>query len=147
MNNDLISRKALLDRIEKDAPWWWQNFHSYLIVDMLKEAPAIEAEPVRHGKWQLNPNGIYDNNTWVCSVCGEPWMLIDGSPEENFMHYCPQCGARMDGGTDDDYRHDHQYIQPHESRRRCPPCVSAQMTDPFAMNVYFALTTLKSGAT
>lgn len=49
MNNDLISRKALLERIEKDTPWWWQNFHSYLIVDMLKEAPVIEAEPVRHG--------------------------------------------------------------------------------------------------
>ena len=44
MSNDLISRKALLERIEKDTPWWWQNFHSYLIVDMLKEAPVIEAE-------------------------------------------------------------------------------------------------------
>ena len=110
MNNDLISRKALLERIKEDAPWWWHNFHSYLIVDMLKEAPVIKAEPVRHGKWQLNPNGIYDDNTWVCSMCGEPWMLIDGSPEENFMHYCPQCGARMDGGTDDGHRHNHQYI-------------------------------------
>lgn len=69
------------------------------VLEIVEAFPAINAKPVWHGKWQLNPNGIYDDNTWVCSVCGEPWMLIDGSPEENFMHYCPQCGARMDGGT------------------------------------------------
>ena len=108
MNNDLISRKALLERIKEDAPWWWQNFHSYLIVDMLKEAPVIEAEPVRHGEWILNPCNLYNDATWVCSVCGNEWVLIDGTPLDNQMNYCPKCGARMDGGTDNGYRHDHQ---------------------------------------
>lgn len=48
MNNDLISRKALLKRIKEDAPWWWQNFHSFLIVDMIKDAPGCGVEPVRY---------------------------------------------------------------------------------------------------
>ena len=99
MNNDLISRKALLERIEKDAPWWWQNFHSYLIVDMLKEAPVIDAEPVRHGKWEDNAY------IWKCGSCHK-WLLVEDGDAD--MNYCPNCGARMDGGTYDDYRHDDQ---------------------------------------
>lgn len=92
MNNDLISRKALLERIEKDAPWWWQNFHSYLIVDMLKEAPVIEAEPVRHGKWEDNAY------IWKCGSCHK-WLLVEDGDAD--MNYCPNCGAKMDGRRDD----------------------------------------------
>ena len=91
MNNDLISRKALLERIKEDAPWWWQNFHSYLIVDMLKEAPAIETEPVRHEKWLYVGYGKPD--AWDCSECS---VMV---AKQHF--YCPRCGARMDGGNDD----------------------------------------------
>lgn len=102
MNNDLISRKALLERIKEDAPWWWQNFHSYLIVDMIKEAPAIEAEPMRHGKWLFS-----DYDYFTCSVCGGQYFTDADSTKdaeamlENnaYYPYCPHCGARMDGET------------------------------------------------
>lgn len=104
MNNDLISRKALLGRIEKDAPWWWQNFHSYLIVDMLKEVPVVEAEPVQHGEWsdyRINGyDGLHPVYETQCSLCGRYARFT--------YRFCPHCGARMDGGTNDDHRHDHQ---------------------------------------
>lgn len=100
MNNDLISRKALLERIKEDAPWWWQNFHSYLIVDMIKEAPAIEAEPMRHGKWLFS-----DYDYFTCSVCGGQYFTGADSTKdakamlENnaYYPYCPYCGASMKG--------------------------------------------------
>ena len=62
-------------------------------------ALPVDAEPVRHGEWILNPCTIYNDATWVCSVCGKEWVLIDGTPLDNQMNYCPKCGARMDGGT------------------------------------------------
>lgn len=108
MNNDLISRKALLERIREDAPWWWQNFHSFFIVDMIKDVHGCGAEPVQHGEWILNPCNLYNDATWVCSVCENEWVLIDGTPLDNQMNYCPKCGARMDGEIDDDHRYDHQ---------------------------------------
>lgn len=58
------------------------------------------AEPVRYGEWILNPSNLYNDATWVCSVCGEPWSLFYGTPQENDMHYCPNCGAKMEGGKD-----------------------------------------------
>lgn len=90
MNNDLISRKALLERIEKDAPWWWKNFHSFRIVDMIQDAPSVDAEPVQHGHWDDSFDGI----TPYCSVCGMSHNCINRTPD-----YCPHCGARMDGET------------------------------------------------
>lgn len=65
-------------------------------------APAVDAEPVRHGEWILNPCNIYNDATWVCSVCGKEWVLLDGTPHDNQMDYCSHCGARMDRGTDND---------------------------------------------
>lgn len=52
---------------------------------ILREAPTIEAEPVKHGRWvQLPFNGTH---IWRCSKCETL-----GSPQWN---YCPKCGAKM----------------------------------------------------
>ena len=45
----------------------------------------------KHGEWKE-----WDEDTWSCSVCGEPWMLISGTPRSNGMNYCPHCGAKME---------------------------------------------------
>lgn len=52
--------------------------------------PTIDAEPVRHGRWIKRYDGIFD-----CSSCGVR-MDLAGTPEEYLMHYCPNCGAKMD---------------------------------------------------
>lgn len=53
-----------------------------------------EPEP-KKGKWVYKPDE-YDDNTYECSQCGEPWTLIDGTPEENNMKFCPNCGAKLE---------------------------------------------------
>lgn len=45
---------------------------------------ALEAEPMRHGRW--NADGS-------CSECGE----FDNKDPYG-SNYCPNCGAKMDGG-------------------------------------------------
>lgn len=54
------------------------------VMEMVNNAPTIEAEPVRRGRW------IAKRGRWRCSACGKE-VFMD-SP------YCPNCGARMDGG-------------------------------------------------
>lgn len=54
-------------------------------------------EPERKkGEWLYKPNE-YDDDTYECSQCGEPWTLIEGTPKENNMNFCPNCGAEMRG--------------------------------------------------
>ena len=59
--------------------------------------PAADVAEVRHGRWiPSDMGGGEPDEAYVCSECGEPWTLIDGTPAENNMRYCPACGARMD---------------------------------------------------
>ena len=103
MTNDLISRSALITAINTNRPTFYdgQDIANWQ-AKCINEAPAVDAEPVRHGEWILNPCNLYNDATWVCSVCGKEWVLLDGTPHDNQMDYCSHCGARMDGGTDHD---------------------------------------------
>lgn len=106
MNNDLISRAEF----RRSLIIWAEKLHIagacggceaellQAVVKMVDAQAAVDAELVRHGEWMLNPSNLYNDATWVCSVCGHEWVLIDGTPQENDMHYCPKCGAKMDGG-------------------------------------------------
>ena len=53
-----------------------------------------EFAAVRHGRWEAEDN-VFDDSTWICSACHEPWVLIDGTPQDNNMNFCPNCGADM----------------------------------------------------
>lgn len=54
----------------------------------IRKLPAADVEPVRHGRW------LYDGQ---CSECGE-YDAVDPFGSK----FCPHCGARMDGGADND---------------------------------------------
>ena len=59
-------------------------------IRVVKKAPTIDAEPVRHGKW-IGYAGTIGNE---CSVCGKWIDVLQGTAE---MNYCPNCGADMRG--------------------------------------------------
>ena len=86
MNNDLISRSALAARIKqihKDVCDGFQ--HVKFIEDCIQDAPAVNAEPVRHGTWMPPAIGPYG---CLCSRCN--------LQADNDFDYCPNCGAKMD---------------------------------------------------
>lgn len=66
-----------------------------LIDEMIKrtqEAPAVDAEPVRHGEWK-EP---YKYDIWDCYVCSRCKYMSDSK-----SRYCPECGAKMiQGGAE-----------------------------------------------
>ena len=57
---------------------------------ILEKLPAADVVPVVHARWN-NMDGYKTRK--VCSECG--WDV----PEYGkFYSYCPNCGAKMDGG-------------------------------------------------
>ena len=58
--------------------------------DVVAEAPTIEAEPVRRGRWI--PVKGYVGILYKCSACDSRW-----SHTTIETPYCSQCGAKMDG--------------------------------------------------
>ena len=105
--SDLISRQELyhemtvksMELFEKGLAWHEFRRGFDFAMEFVQEAPSAEPER-KTGRWLYKPNE-YDDDTYECSQCGEPWTLIDGTPKENNMNYCPNCGAEMRGGDED----------------------------------------------
>ena len=64
-------------------------------IAIIKNAPTIEAEPVKHGRWIKND----DRSGWHCSCCGKDDLYAYPYTENNERElqdfYCPNCGAKM----------------------------------------------------
>lgn len=89
---DLIEREWVLKRMVLEP--------DYEVVQM---APAVDAEPMRHGRWErimeFNCNPYESEIEEKCSICGRCVQRYGTQPQDN---YCPNCGAKMDGGKQDD---------------------------------------------
>ena len=106
MNDDLISRKALLEAIderERIARKYVPDIQDdelrptlKSIREFVRNRLGVDAEPVRHGRWGTyhitGYDGLHPTYTVPCSVCAY---------EARFTYrYCPNCGAKMDVGKD-----------------------------------------------
>lgn len=60
----------------------------------IADEPAVDAALVVHGRWVLLPVGGYAS--FVCSVCSDKLHWFVGRT----TRYCPNCGAKMDGGDE-----------------------------------------------
>ena len=78
---------------------------------ILREAPTIEADPVRHGRWIFGKDlpyswGQIPKNKYhlYCSECSEQAFNRSEDNDPDFdvdTSCCPNCGCRMDGGDDE----------------------------------------------
>ena len=66
-----------------------------MVLEYAKNIPAADVAPVRHGQWKCNK---------PCPVCGgdrfeglDADIWADWEPP-----YCPNCGAKMDRGADNE---------------------------------------------
>lgn len=74
------------------------NSREGLTANDIMRFPRADVQPVKHGKWEeIEEYGGWGDTYFRCSVCGDEWDLDAGTPIENGMKYCPNCGARMDG--------------------------------------------------
>lgn len=58
--------------------------------------PAVDAEPVRHGRWHHTWTAHDGSYRGACTKCGFIKFYIKGHDAQ--YKYCPNCGALMDGG-------------------------------------------------
>lgn len=94
MNDDLISRKALLSGFdvrkvtEYDESGCGVNYKA-VPVKAIEAAPAVDAKRVLRGEWIEKPYLL--GTTRYCSRCGANYGMPHG-----VFNYCPNCGAKMD---------------------------------------------------
>lgn len=102
MPDKYISRAEALKDFEAcnaENPRWTPQ----RVITLLLRQPAADVAEVVHGEWQGEGDGYADGaliyDVWHCSECG--YCIDDGTDDpERLPKYCPNCGAKMDGGND-----------------------------------------------
>ena len=73
----------------------------FVAQEIVKDIPTADVVEVKHGEWVSKWSNISNSLHEYCSSCGalEPHVLATNKEHSN---YCPNCGAKMDGGKTDD---------------------------------------------
>ena len=71
--------------------------------DIVAVVSAADVAPVVHGRWIVTEeyNDVIEMDVvkYACSACGE--YRLSATTLSQATNYCPNCGARMDGGVSD----------------------------------------------
>ena len=82
---DYIDKQAFLDCMKRTDRYFNVKFD-------IENFPNADVAPVRHGRWEEASDGY----GIVCPFCRTDFCTIIYDTEH--FNYCPNCGAKMDGG-------------------------------------------------
>lgn len=72
------------------------------ILEHIDNSPTIDAQPVKHGRWiPFMPDCRGYTEEFECSLCNNMTYLHYCEKDCDY-EYCPNCGAKMDGGDADE---------------------------------------------
>ena len=118
--DEYIEREAAQTSCRKYS--FAESYDAFAVDCILKAIPAADVAPVRHGRWILEAHDERVNYRWnvtaECSECCDerkeiwagffpgvpPYIARDvalvSAKGVKLSNYCPNCGAKMDGGED-----------------------------------------------
>lgn len=90
---EYIEREAAIKELMNDAPEQ-VGYSREDAADCIRYMNAVDVAPVRYGHW------IDKGEYGVCTECGgRSGTQYDGvEPTPLMTQFCPNCGAKMDGG-------------------------------------------------
>lgn len=78
------------------AAKWVDGSDGAMAMEIVASPPAADVAPVVHGRWERDADG-----DWYCTNCDEVVAICESGRERTYRKpYCPNCGAKMDGGAD-----------------------------------------------
>lgn len=94
---EYIKREALITKFKKmelGEHGLVERLFADGVYAVIAAFPAADVAPVVHGRWE--------NGNPICPVCGEDkFKNLDADIWCDWLpDYCPNCGAKMDGGVE-----------------------------------------------
>ena len=72
-----------------------ESIDADVVISDIKGMKAVDVAPVRHARWlEVREKRLFGEHYFLCSNCkSRNGLMIP-------FNYCPNCGAKMDGGVD-----------------------------------------------
>ena len=104
---EYIEREALLQVLEElggwdDPPDLWAEGYAWGTFSALRrveDQPTADVQGIKHGEWKSFNSEDTLYGSYYCSACGHGQDIGMVIPLTTEFKYCPNCGAKMDGGT------------------------------------------------
>lgn len=88
-----MTNKEAIERLKRGAPF--DEIYDETYEEAISLAiKALEERP--KGEWVEKEDYVGDTY-YDCSNCGNSWSTLEGTPWQNGMSFCPNCGADMRG--------------------------------------------------
>ena len=107
----MTNEKRLIDANERikwlednttEEEWLVNQYNADWIYSMLEHAPTVDAVEVVHARWENIKHFGGAGCFGFCSNCKTP-QKAQNATELKWLHrYCRWCGAKMDGGNEDE---------------------------------------------
>lgn len=104
IEREAINRICFMDYFLVDGE---VRTESVALVRDIEKLPAADVAPVVHGRW----------NGDTCTACKLPWKynMVQDADDRGYFDpmpdYCPNCGAKMDGGAENGRRRGNAHAQ------------------------------------
>ena len=99
----------MAEYIERESAIAWfmpyvhagESIDADVVISDIKGMKSADVAEVVHGEWLRSDDDWNSLTTIQCSLCSEEWCFetYDDVSLLNYK-YCPNCGAKMDGGND-----------------------------------------------
>ena len=89
---EYIKRETAIKRVMETK--WESGSDGAAAMEIVAATPAADVAPVVHTRW-----AHLGGDEWCCPVCGFV-ITTEGSWDKPTKKYCEDCGAKMDGGSD-----------------------------------------------
>lgn len=93
MFDEYIRRSDALKGVELFQCGWAEI--EAVQTDYIERLPAADVAEVVHARWERV------RSNWYCTGCNKGYRITKGAPIASSFSYCPNCGAKMDGGNGD----------------------------------------------
>lgn len=90
MMTEYIEREKVLSKAAPVEGCFSDMISAYDVIML----PTADVAPVRHGRWETNSDRP---DSLICSVCKCGFDMW----KHDSHNFCPNCGAKMDGGKND----------------------------------------------
>lgn len=115
VEKEYIEREAAIDEIDslsvtvtglragKNLLTRYAKHYKDSVVKVLSDAPAADVAPVVHARWITEENTEGYRGDPHCTACKgilDDEAVYGHTPGVDSFFYCPLCGAKMDGATD-----------------------------------------------
>lgn len=101
---DCISRQAVIDTLDTADKFLDEDRtverYKAILTEAYEVLPSVNPKEPKTGQWVKTPKAVMgDGYMWYCNKC-EHQVYQDSSRPYPSEKYCPNCGARMEGGAE-----------------------------------------------